>query len=147
MATIIDPSTYISNPQNTNRSDIIAPTNQSIADIMLFKGIPTLRANNNRMSGWNLVREYLQENNSKDKKGGDIKIFKNCTNLIEEFATAIYSKSKVEELDTEGNDHTLDSLRYGLMHLGKPQLEKKKTWIEKEIELLQKNENLYRGLA
>lgn len=147
MATIIDPSTYISNPQNTNRSDVIAPSNQSIADIMLFKGIPTMRANNNRMSGWNLVREYLHETNTKDKKGGDIKIFKNCSNLIEEFATAIYSKSKPEDLDTDGSDHALDSLRYGLMHLGKPHLVKEKTWIEKEIALLQKDENTYTGLA
>jgi hypothetical protein len=99
------------------------------------------------MSGWNLVREYLHETNTKDKKGGDIKIFKNCSNLIEEFATAIYSKSKPEDLDTDGSDHALDSLRYGLMHLGKPHLVKEKTWIEKEIALLQKDENTYTGLA
>jgi len=147
MATIIDPSTYISNPQNTNRSDIVAPSNQSIADIMLFKGIPTMRANNNRMSGWNLVREYLQENNSNDKKGGDIKIFNNCRSLIDEFAGAVYSKSKVEDLDTDGMEHALDALRYGLMHLGKPHLVKEKTWIEKEIDLLQENDNMWRGLA
>ena len=114
---------------------------------MLFKGIPTMRANNNRMSGWNLVREYLQENNSKDKKGGDIKIFNNCSNLIEEFAGAVYHKSKVEDLNTDGDDHALDALRYGLMHLGKPHLVKEKNWIEKEIELLQKDENMWQGIA
>ena len=42
MATIIDPSTSIKNPQNTNKSDGINPSNMSIADIMLFAGIPAI---------------------------------------------------------------------------------------------------------
>lgn len=147
MATIIDPSTYISNPQNTNRSDIVAPSNKSIADIMLFNGIPTVRANNNRMSGWNLLREYLNEKSQVDQKGGNLKIFKNCANLIREFQTAVYDKHKVEDLDTKGSDHGLDSARYMAMHLGKPHLVKKKSWFERELELLQQGEIEYKGLA
>ena len=147
MATIIDPSTYISNPQNTNRSDVTAPSNKSIADILLFNGIPTVRANNNRMSGWNLVREYLQEKNQKDKNGGNLRIFENCENLINEFTTAIYDKHRVEDLDTKGDDHGLDCTRYALMHLGKPHLVKEKTWFEKELDLLQKGELAYKGIA
>ena len=145
--TIIDPSTYISNPQNTNRSDIVAPSNKSIADIMLFNGIPTVRANNNRMSGWNLLREYLNEKSQVDQKGGNLKIFKNCANLIREFQTAVYDKHKVEDLDTKGADHGLDSARYMAMHLGKPHLVKKKSWFERELELLQQGEIEYKGLA
>ena len=142
MATIIDPSTSIKNPQNTNKSDGIAPSNMSIADIMLFAGIPTIRANNDRMSGWNLVRQYLHTSNDpKEDTGASIKIFNNCKNLIMEFKSAIYHKSRVEDLDTTKMDHALDSCRYGLMHLGKPRVIKKVDWFQKAIEDLQNDGN------
>jgi hypothetical protein len=118
----------------------------SIADIMLFGGVATIRANNDRMSGWNLIREYLKEKD-KDEKGADIKIFNNCENLIKEFTTAIYSKSKVEDLDTHGADHALDSLRYGLMHIGKPHYVVEKSWMEKEIDKMLNGNDTYTAVG
>lgn len=146
MATIIDPSTSIRNPQNTNKPGSVAPSNMSIADIMLFQGVASIRANNDRMSGWNLIREYLKEKD-KDEKGADIKIFNNCENLIKEFTTAIYSKSKVEDLDTHGKDHALDSLRYGLMHLGKPHYIEEKSWMEKEIDKMLNDGEIFTAIG
>ena len=54
-----------------------------------------------------------------------------------EFKSAIYHKSRVEDLDTTKMDHALDSCRYGLMHLGKPRIIKKVDWFQKAIEDLQ----------
>ena len=94
------------------------------------------------MSGWNLVRQYLHISNyPKEDTGASIKIFHNCKNLIMEFKSAIYHKSRVENLDTTKMDHALDAMRYGLMHLGKPRINKEVDWFQKAIEDLQNDGN------
>ena len=132
-ATFIDPSTYIPNPQNTNRSDIKSPSNMSIADILLFNGIPVMKANNDRINGWNYLRELLIGDGKKEPY---IRIFNHCTNLIEEFQTQVFSETRPEDLDTHAPDHALDSLRYICLSMGKPKEVKAKTWVEKELEKL-----------
>lgn len=137
-ATVGDPSMWIRNPV-TNKRDSVTSSHRGIADIMSISGIPILKANNDRLSGWSALREYLDwdgptENPSKKPK---LYIFENCHNLIRTFPIQVYDKNRVEDLDTHGEDHAVDALRYGMMHFFKPhQLRKKKTWIEKELEML-----------
>tara|TARA_E500000305_G_C4017597_1_gene236672 strand:- start:563 stop:1945 length:1383 start_codon:yes stop_codon:yes gene_type:complete len=146
MSTICDPSMWIRNPQNTNRSDGVMPSHMSIADIMLVNGIPCQRANNDRASGWNVVREYLDWN-EKEGKEPMLKIFPQCKYLIKTFPMQTYSNTRPEDLNTHGEDHAVDSLRYGLMHLGSPnEPEKPKPWLQKELDKLKQLDDDYSGV-
>ena len=42
-------------------------------------------------------------------------MFETCANLIRTLPALIYDDHKVEDVDTDGEDHAADALRYGLM--------------------------------
>ena len=65
--------------------------------------------NKNRAEGWSAIRYLLS---LREDKEPHIKIFSNCKNLIETFPEQIHDETNPEDLDTDGNDHALDSLRY-----------------------------------
>jgi hypothetical protein len=132
--TICDPAMWIRNPQNSQNPFSSAPSSMSIADIMLFAGIPGIKANNDRINGWNNMREYLHWNETKSSK---LKIFKNCKETIRVIPIQVHDEHRVEDINTRGEDHIPDALRYLLMHLGRPDNPlKPKTSIEKLIDRL-----------
>ena len=49
-----------------------------------------------------------------------LQVFTTCVQFIETFPSLVFDKAKVEDLDTKGEDHAADSLRYGLMSDPKP---------------------------
>lgn len=65
--------------------------------------------NKSRLEGWSSVRYLLS---MREDKEPHLKIFNNCKNLIETFPEQIHDETNPEDLDTDGNDHALDSLRY-----------------------------------
>ena len=67
-------------------------------------GVYFTPADNERVSGWTQIRLRLKLNL--------IKIFSNCIYAIQSIPSQTISKSKPEDLDTEGDDHFMDSLRY-----------------------------------
>ena len=133
--TLGDPAMWIRNPQNTSNWSNALPTHMSIADIMLFDGVSVNKANNDRINGWNVVREYLEWNDS-DKPEPRIKFFSNCENLIRTLPMLVHSEKKPEDLDTTQEDHSADALRYGLMYLGSPRKDSVKPYLQKELEKL-----------
>lgn len=88
--------------------------------------IPLQPANNDRVDGWRRVREYLAWEESGD--GAEavsplLRIGANCTYLLGSIPDQMHDVIKVEDLDTDGDDHAVDALRYGLVsrpvfHLG-----------------------------
>lgn len=78
-------------------------------DIMADSGIPITPANKERIPGWNLIRKKL--------KDGQLKFFSTCVNTIRTIPSLVYDSRKVEDLDSTGEDHCADALRYGLMSL------------------------------
>jgi len=74
-------------------------------DLMIERrNINIKRAVNDRVIGWIYLKTLLLN--------GKIKIFPNCRKLIETFPVLMYDKNKVEDLDSNGEDHALDALRY-----------------------------------
>lgn len=75
------------------------------------------RADNKRiaqagaMGGWDQVRERL----TGDERGPQLLIFSNCTHLIRTLPGLQHDKHRAEDVDTEGEDHAPDALRYGCM--------------------------------
>lgn len=78
-------------------------------DLMFLKG------NNDRINGWRVFREYLKLTLREEKKTAKLQVFSTCENLIRTVPALVYSPIKVEDLDTDGEDHAADSVRYGLM--------------------------------
>lgn len=133
--TICDPAMWIRNPQNSKNLNNKMPSIMSIADIMLFAGIPCVKANNDRINGWNNMREYLHYLENKPPK---LKIFKNCENVIRTIPTQVHDEHRPEDINTKGEDHIPDAIRYLLMHIGRPDApnNRPKTNIEKLIDRL-----------
>jgi len=72
------------------------------------------RADNSRvaklgaMGGWDEVRQRL-------KAEAGLKIFSTCTHLIRTLPALQHDPHKAEDVDTNGEDHAPDALRYGCM--------------------------------
>ncbi len=74
-----------------------------------MSGIPWRGADNSRVSGWDQVRSRLL---GTDGKPG-LYIFSTCTNLIRTLPALQHDTHKPEDLDSDGEDHAADALRYG----------------------------------
>lgn len=84
----------------------------SIAATYAKAGLTLAQADNNRMAGWQRVREYLAHDEGKVPL---LQIFSTCSNLIRTLPIQVHDERKVEDLDTEWEDHAVDALRYMLM--------------------------------
>jgi hypothetical protein len=68
---------------------------------------PSFRAaDNDRLSGWSQIRQRLVG------KPPLLYIFATCPYLLETLPSMTIDKRKPEDLDTSGNDHAVDALRY-----------------------------------
>jgi len=88
---------------------------ESIAYQMIISGIALVKADNNRISGANRVRDYLKINYDLKVPKANIEIFSSCFNLVRTLPALIHDERNPEDLDTNGEDHSYDALRYGLM--------------------------------
>lgn len=79
------------------------------------KGVNIIKGNNDRINGWNLVREYLKPFQQQEKVIAKLQVFSTCTELIRTLPSLVYDKHRVEDCDSDGEDHASDSVRYGLM--------------------------------
>jgi phage terminase large subunit len=90
---------------------------ESIADTFMQNGIYIMRANNNRILGWNRMRENLA-----DAEDGIPywQIFENCENLIRTLPSLVHDDKKVEDVSGKVEDHPAESARYFLMSHASP---------------------------
>jgi hypothetical protein len=86
---------------------------ESIAQRLLEMKLPIIKADNNRISGWSVVRSYLEFNEIQEPK---IYFFHTCNYTIRTIPSLIYDRIRPEDLESKGTeDHAADSLRYILM--------------------------------
>jgi hypothetical protein len=68
--------------------------------------------NNDRINGWMQVRKYLSP-------AGDglpwLQIMHTCKDLIRTMPDQVHDEIRAEDMDTDGEDHWPDALRYGVM--------------------------------
>lgn len=64
-----------------------------------------------RIIGWNAVHRYLRFD---EKVSPKLRIFSTCVNLIRTIPTAQHDELHPEDVDTSGDDHGIDALRYFL---------------------------------
>ena len=87
----------------------------SIAERMIVSGVMWRPADNKRvtergaMGGWDQVRNRLV---GEGPKRPMIVIFDTCVNLIRTLPALQHDQDKPEDVDTKGEDHAPDALRY-----------------------------------
>lgn len=82
-------------------------------------------AHKERVMGWDVVNQYLRLN--------QLKIMESCANLIRTFPLAIIDERNSQDLDSDGEDHALDDLRYFLVTLRGQGSPKGETRAEKRL--------------
>ena len=88
------------------------------------------KADNSRLPGWQQVRYRLAFD---DNGKAMMYIFNTCKAFIRTIPTLVYDDNKVEDLDTDGEDHIADETRYFCMaHPIKPRMQKvdKPIWFD-----------------
>jgi hypothetical protein len=74
---------------------------------------------NSRVNGWNLMRAYMRVTQDEDgTMESRWQIFNNCKKLIETIPLQVYAEhGNMQDLDTDGPDDCVDSIRYGMRAL------------------------------
>jgi phage terminase large subunit len=95
---------------------------ESIAETFAKNGVPCIKADHNRISGWQRMHEFLAD--APDQKPY-LQFFENCKKIIKDLPQLCYDESKPEDAATEPHDitDTNDSIRYGIMSRPKPNAE------------------------
>jgi hypothetical protein len=96
---VCDPSMF------TKKSQIIR--GPSLAEVFKGQGVLLSPADNERIAGWIQIRQRL--------RGNALLIFSTCKELIAEIPLLQHDKKHPEDLDSNGQDHLADALRYGCM--------------------------------
>lgn len=85
---------------------------ESIGALMEREGVYFEKGNNNRLNGKMQVHHRLAFD---DDGIPMIYFFSNCKNMIRTLPNLVYSQRDPEDIDTDGEDHAYDQLRYVLM--------------------------------
>lgn len=85
---------------------------EAIAETLLRLGLPMRKGDNDRVNGWQRVHELLQA--APDGRPW-LTIDTSCTYLRRTLPGAMSEPANPDDLDTHGDDHGLDALRYGAM--------------------------------
>jgi hypothetical protein len=107
-----DPSIWIRDGRNKNRG-------QSRAESLIRARMPLKKAENAREDGWSRLHSYLRIPRNEDT--GDVigepllTIDETCRYLIRTIPSQQSDKTNAEDVDTNGDDHGVDMLRYLVM--------------------------------
>jgi hypothetical protein len=85
---------------------------EAIAETFARLGVPVTKSNNDRMNGWQRLQEMLRD--APDGRPW-LQVDRGCRYLTRTIPAAVRDKTNEEDLDTAGDDHALDALRYGAM--------------------------------
>jgi len=95
---------------------------RTIAEIFLNHGIPLVKANRDRVSGWLTVKEYLKPVSISGKLTSRLKIARSCENLINCIPNLLRDNLNPSDVARFPHDitHAPDALRYFLASLMSP---------------------------
>jgi len=116
---------------------------ETIAEVFARNGIVFIPASNKRIDGWNAVHQYLYWD---EKTLPKIMFFKTCLNTIRTLPTLVHDEKKPEDLDTRGEDHAADALRYFLQTLRERKGPKPLTEVEKKLLKLKQESSFLKNL-
>jgi hypothetical protein len=118
--------TYVPEPVPTRVIDPSAAAKrgeaESVVSVYKREGVVVKAANNDRIAGWSRLHHFLAEGPAcahHRALGWEtcplMHVFEGCANLIRTLPALPYSKTRVEDVDTNAEDHAADALRYLVM--------------------------------
>jgi len=87
-------------------------TGESAAETFARHGVPLIQASKDRVNGWKRLREWLQI--APDGVPW-LTVHPECGYLARTLPSLVSEPSKPEDVDTDGEDHAADALRYWVM--------------------------------
>ena len=76
------------------------------------------KGNNDRINGWGIMREYMKAFKYEDQITSKLIFFDGlCPNAIKTIPALVYDSIRVEDVDSKGEDHAGDGVRYGIMDI------------------------------
>ena len=103
---VIDPSVFSKTGQD-----------YSIGEVLMEEGLNEIEpGGNDRLAGWQEMKARLAWNDATGKNP-NLFFFSNCINALRTIPGLIHDTHRPEDLNTDGEDHAADSIRYGLMRL------------------------------
>ena len=126
VTTIADPSIW----QKTQYGEDAQQATRSIQMELGDNGLFCIKANNDRIIGWNMVKSLLYWDEQGVKP--QFYVLENCKYAIESIPTLVHDDNKVEDLDTDGEDHPADAIRYGVMHTCKTTRPKRELTVQQQ---------------
>jgi len=106
----LDPGASVIDPAAFNQDG-----GPSIAERLFDEGVMFRRADNKRTGkngGWDMLRQRLVGD---DDGRSMIYLFSTCTEAIRTIPMLQHDKTNAEDLDTDGEDHAADEIRYAVM--------------------------------
>jgi phage terminase large subunit len=94
---------------------------QSIADQFAdykVRWLPSAKGPGSRVAGWRVLRKLLafdRDESGKVTRQPKLKVFATCKHLIRTLPSLEHDENKPEDLNSDGEDHAADALRYHLM--------------------------------
>lgn len=103
--TVADPSVFSEHRRGHGRS---------VAQMWSNCGFQVTKARNDRVAGWANVRQYLWDHEGGPDGTGAPRlfVFETCHNLARTLPLQRHDRLNQEDLDTRGEDHAADALRY-----------------------------------
>lgn len=115
MPTWLDPSAYARSATSPPPTSRLAAPKGSIAALYNEAGVSVTRANNDRIAGVALVANMLRVRADGLPR---LLIYSTCRNLIRTLPSLQRDPHRPEDVDTDGEDHAYDALRYLAFGLG-----------------------------
>ena len=104
------------------------------------KAVNLQQGENSRVVGWGQVREYLKPFIRNGVQIAKLQVFSVCNNLTRTLPGLVYDKNRVEDVDSDGEDHAGDAVRYGIM--ARPRVTKKRNRVLRKKKRVQSGYSL-----
>ena len=98
------------------------PGSESIHDTFESEGIRFVKADKSagsRVTGWQLIRQRFVNTARRDEEHPHIYFFNTAKNLVRTIPTLPRDEKKVDDVDTDSEDHLADALRYKVLQLSR----------------------------
>lgn len=79
-----------------------------------------IKGNNDRITGWLEIREWLKPFEKEGKLTAKLQVFSTCREFLRTFPALTHSINNPEDLETDSEDHGADELRYVIMSRPQP---------------------------
>lgn len=112
IGTYADPSIWAEDQYGTG-DNLEQYTAKSLQQKFESEGLYCKKGNNDRLSGWNNMRDLIAWDANRKPK---FFVFENCTETIRTIPGLVHDDNNVEDVDTDGEDHLGDAIRYPCMH-------------------------------